>query len=414
MDPKRIKVTRELRTGGGPEGFYRVGDAVSLLPELIRTYAGKVKLIYLDPPYTTGDRFVMRVRVGEAQWKSGNGKLVLETFRDDSDRDSFLRMMREVLFGCWELLSEDGALFLHIDYRAGAWMRVMLDEIFGEENFRNEIIWSYQSGGRSKKHFSRKHDTILFYSKSDAYDFHVEDVLVTPSAPKSNHMRRHVDPDGRVYRSIKSGGKVYTYYDDEPVAPSDVWTDISHLQQRDPERTGYDTQKPMALLSRIIRCASRKGDLVMDLFAGSGTALAAAQREGRRFAGADACPLTLNIMRRRLGGGGVTLEVTPSAGDPSCGLTREPGVGFDTIRLDSFTIERSVMPEGIEPPAGLDGADSWSVGYLRGEGYQIMDESIRSHDTPALKTELKLPVYAGTPAACVCDVLGRSFYYTLE
>ena len=139
-----------------------------------------------------------------------------------------------------------------------------IDKIFGEKNFLNEIIWHYQSGGRAKRHFSRKHDNILFYRKSPKHYFNIEAVGKERGTKKRNHMKMQVDNNGKVSWTIKSGGRVYRYYQDSKIYPSDVWTDISHLHQRDPERLGYDTQKPEALLERIILSSSRPGDLVAD------------------------------------------------------------------------------------------------------------------------------------------------------
>ena len=150
--------------------------------------------------------------------------------------------MRRVLEASKKLLTGDGMLFLHVDYREHANLRLLADEIFGEENLINEIIWAYESGGRSKNFFARKHDIILLYAATKEYDLHIEDAAALMAGDKKNHMARGVDEDGRSYRYITSGGKTYRYYDDEPVPPSDVWTDISHLQQRDPQRTGYETQ----------------------------------------------------------------------------------------------------------------------------------------------------------------------------
>ena len=405
---EQVRVSREIHEGGASKGEFLLGDTLGMLDSLCERYSGQVKLIYMDPPFMTGDRFYMRVRVGENEWKSGKGSLMLETFVDQKNREAFLDMMRRVLTAAHTLLREDGMLFLHIDFRTHPYLRLMLDEIFGEANFLNEIIWVYQSGGRSMKYFSRKHDVILFYRKSANYDFNVEEVMVSPTEPRSNHMRKHVDPDGRIYRSIRSNGRVYTYYDDDPVAPSDVWNDLSHLQQRDPERTGYDTQKPLALLNRIVKCGSREGELVADLFAGSSTTLEAARRNGRDFLGVDRCPMTLNIARRRLAGSNYALSFEPFEGAPECRAEVVQGVGFYHVTLESFIPESGSLTRKFE---GLDAVDNWSVGYLREDGYHCMAEFARTKREPALKTQLDAPIYAGELALCVSDVAGHSYYY---
>ena len=416
MALRPINVTREWHAGTGdcPMGLFCLGDAMEKLEALLPEYEGKIKLVYMDPPFMTGDRFFMRVRVGEDQWRRGRGGMALETFSDRLTRLEYLDMLRGVLTLCHRLLSDEGMIFVHIDYRAHPHVRLLLDELFGEDNLLNEIIWVYQSGGRSVRHFSRKHDVILFYRKTARYDFNIDAVKAIPAQPKPNHMRRHVDPDGRVYRSIKANGRVYTYYDDEPVAPTDVWQDLSHLQQKDPERTGYDAQKPLALLDRIVRCASRPGEWVLDPFAGSCTTLEAARRVNRNFIGIDRCPLTVNIARRRLAGADYCIETPLHPAEdraPGCEAAIRSGVGFYHVTLERFDADIPGLPEDAAP---MDAVDNWSVGYLRPEGYRVMAAFARSRKEGALRRELAVPVYGGELALCVSDVTGRCFYYALE
>ncbi len=411
MALRRANISREIHEGAGPEGRFLLADVREGLDRLLETHAGQIKLIYLDPPFQTGEKFVMRVRVGEREWRSGRGTLALPTFSDSLNRDEFLSLMREVLVRCRELLRQDGMIFLHIDYRTHPYLRLMMDEIFGEDNFLNEIIWVYQTGGRSLKHFSRKHDVILFYRRSAAYDFNVEAVMAPPTEPRTNHMRKHVDPDGRVYRSVRVGERVYTYYDDDPVAPTDVWNDLSHLQQRDPERTGYDTQKPLSLLDRIVRCGSRPGETVLDPFAGSSTTLEAAKRLERNFIGIDRCPMALNVARRRLRGAAYALEYPPFEGEPACAAAAFPGVGFYHVRLERFALEPGLLDRAFD---GLDGVDCWSVGYIRDGEYHAMAEAARTRREPALADALDAPAYAGQLALCVSDVSGRCFCYEID
>ena len=263
----RIHCTEEIHQNGGP-GRFLLARAEEALDPLLAAYEGQVQLIYLDPPFGTGDTFHL-------QLGRGKKRLKFPVFTDRMEEGHYLEWMRAVLEGCHRLLSPAGSLYLHIDYRMSAKLRLMLDDIFGKSNFMNEIIWCYKSGGRSTRHYPRKHDTILFYRKSAKVYFHI-DAVGSPRGPgRRNHMKRFVDENGRICFSIRSGGKLYTYYEDTPVYPTDVWTDIEHLQQRDRERVGYGTQKPEALLRRILLASSRPGDLVMDLFSGSGTTAAA-------------------------------------------------------------------------------------------------------------------------------------------
>ena len=240
--------------------------------EMLSRYADTVQTVYLDPPFNTGKRFEMRARVGEKGYRTGSPALTLEAYDDRwESREAYLQMMRAALETARGLLRREGTVFVHIDARMSAHMRLLMDDVFGENNFLNEIVWAYQTGGRARSYFPRKHDTILFYAKSRSYYFNLKAVPVARAETRSNHMRRGVDEDGRTYRAINSGGREYRYYDDEPAYPGDVWNDVSHLQQKDPQRTGYDTQKPLRLLERIVSCSTQEGDTVCDLFCGSGT-----------------------------------------------------------------------------------------------------------------------------------------------
>jgi DNA modification methylase len=409
MPLQRASVSRELVQGPGPAGEFYLGDALGLLGELKEKYAGQVQLIYLDPPFLTGQSFEMSVRVGEGDWRRMAGSKRAHAFDDAQSPEAYYSMLKTVFEASRALLSEEGALFVHVDWRAHARLRLILDSIFGEQNFVNEIIWAYKSGGRAKKSFPKKHDVILFYRKSKSLFFDIDAVLEKRSAPPDNHMKRHVDPDGRVYRSIRSGGRTYTYYDDAPAVPTDVWDDISHLQQRDYERTGYDTQKPLRLLRRIVRCCSREGDLVMDLFAGACTSLEAAASDNRRFVGVDLCPLTVNIARRRLSNANATYNLGASAFCGTCEATAAPGIGLYHVYLDGF----SLCEDALETN-GLDAVDNWAAGYVDGDTFTACAHFERTQAHPRLQTELRVPVYDRQLAIRVGDVAGRSHYFLVE
>lgn len=288
----RIECKGEVYSAGGP-GLFLLGRAEEAAQKLLQTHSGKVRLIYLDPPFGTGDTFAIKTGT------KGNS-IKVPAYADNLSHDRYMEMMGNVLALSKELLAGDGTLYLHVDYRMAAYLKLMLDDIFGKKNFVNEIIWAYKSGGRATKHFSRKHDNILVYRKGASNYFDMVSVGIPRGPERRNHMKRQVDEQGRVYYSVRSGGKVYKYYEDSLVFPSDVWTDIEHLHQRDPERTGYSTQKPEALLKRIILASSAEGDIVADLFSGSGTTAAAAAMLGRRWIAADASQVALMTLRKRL------------------------------------------------------------------------------------------------------------------
>lgn len=283
----RIFCASERHANGGP-GEFILARAEEALETLLTDYRGRVQVVYLDPPFGTGDVFHSKI-----------GNLTLPTYQDDMEENAYLAWMRKILSGARELLAPSGSLYLHIDFRMSAKLRLLLDELFGAQNFMNEIVWCYKSGGRATRYYPRKHDTILFYRKSAKVFFDISAVGRPRGPEKRNHMKRFIDENGRICFTIRSAGKVYTYYEDTPMFPSDVWDDIEHLQQKDTERVGYATQKPEALLNRVILASSKPGDLVCDLFSGSGTTAAAASKLNRRFLALDSSPLALYTLRAR-------------------------------------------------------------------------------------------------------------------
>ena len=214
--------------------------------------------------------------------------------------DSFIAMIYERLILMRDLLAEDGSIYVHCDWRVNSYIRLALDEVFGKDNHRNEIVWHYQSGGRQERLFSRKHDSIYLYTNSKNWIFNADAVGIPRGEKKRNNMKRGQDLDGRKYWSIKSAGKIYKYYDDEKVTPADVWTDISHIQQKDPQRVGYPTQKHEKILERIIKASSNEGDLVADFFCGSGTTAAVAEKLGRKWIATDLGKFAIHTTRKRL------------------------------------------------------------------------------------------------------------------
>ncbi len=271
------------------------GERLDVLTALLPEFAGQVSLIYIDPPFMTGRDFKQ-------------GELLAYSDKWHGDLDAYLQWLASTLELLYQLLAEDGSLYVHLDWRVTHYTRVILDEIFGSltrgrvaaSGFQNEIIWHYQSGGRSFRRYARKHDTILFYTKSARYCFHGERISEKRGDHKRNHMRKHLDEDGQVSWSIKTNGRIYTYASESLMTPSDVWSTISHLHQRDPERNGYATQKPAALLERILLASSEPGQLVLDCFCGSGVMPAVAEQLGRRWLAADQGTLAITSTRARL------------------------------------------------------------------------------------------------------------------
>lgn len=407
----------------GAEGRYVRADLAERIGEIADAYRGQVQLIYMDPPFYTGQSFAYAQPVGEEGYRGGR-KINHIAYRDPAgDRDAYLSLMRRVFVCARDMLTESGSLYLHVDYRAAAHLRLLLDDVFGEEHFVNEIIWHYRSGGRSVHHFSRKHDNLYLYRKSDACFFDIESVGEERGEAPRNHMKRQVDEYGRVYFSIRSAGREYRYYADEKVYPSDVWDDISHLQQRDPERTGYDTQKPLALLERIISVSSRPEDLVADLFAGSGTTLAAAQKLNRRWLGVDSSAFSMAVVRKRLMAqslGTVNLEDTMSGmGDPVWACEAAIARQHQKLLIEMGDIRAIDLPEDALPP-DIDAwelIDGWAAGRIDGMRFCPLKWSFRSADTPELPRRLSIPAQTKSDlptGIALYDVWGRAAYFMIE
>ena len=406
----------ERHLGRESQGVLKLASLPACREELLARYAGTVQTMYLDPPFNTGKRFEMKARIGEKGYRDGTPALTLPAYDDRwESREEYLAMMRDTLVLARDLMRKEGTIFVHIDCRMHAHIRLLMDEIFGESNFLNEIIWSYQSGGRARTYFPRKHDVILFYAKSRSYYFSLKSVPIARGEARSNHMKRSVDEDGRVYRSIISAGKEYRYYDDEPAYPGDVWDDVSHLQQKDPQRTGYDTQKPVKLLERIISCSSQEGDLVCDLFCGSGTTAVAAAKLGRQFLCVDQSPLAIAVAGKRLSQTAtgkpmdVCYDVEAACGEDDCFVEAEvfPAITSYTVHLKSFDCV-AAREAGI---AGMDAVDQWSAGFVQGGTYRSCVESVRTVGTPALATAMEMPVCAGEPCIMIVDIWGNRRFY---
>jgi DNA modification methylase len=199
------------------------------------------------------------------------------------------------------VLKNTGSIYLHCDWHADAYIRVnILDKIFGSKNYLNSIVWCYSIGGKSKNKFGQKHDTIYFYSKGKNYIFN--DKAASVPRKSNTHMKLKTDTDGREYQEKTDAktGKIYKYYVDEGKIAEDYWIDIETLNREAKERIGYPTQKPEALLERIIKTSSNKGDVVLDPFMGGGTTIAVADKLRRQWIGIDQSVQAIKVTEFRL------------------------------------------------------------------------------------------------------------------
>ncbi len=258
-----------------------------------------VDLIYIDPPFFSGRQY--NVIFGDQN--------ELRSFSDiwEGGIPGYLIWLNARLYEMKRLLKKTGSIYVHCDWHASHYIKVELDKIFGWENFVNEVVWGYSHGGKSGRRFGRKHDCILWYSRTGGYVFNGDDVRVEMKSGKQSFGGRlEKDEDGREYRLVygtknaKGETRYYKYYLDEGKIPEDFWTDINSLQSGVSERIGYPTQKPEALVERIVRAASNEGSVVADFFCGGGTAAAVAQRLGRRWIACDQSRVAVAITADRL------------------------------------------------------------------------------------------------------------------
>jgi len=276
-----------------PGGLLFHGDNKEILAHLLANgFRGKVDLIYIDPPFDSGADYVRKVSLRGA---TGSAKLDGEEYtlgeqvqyRDIWANDNYLQFMYERLLLLKELLAEDGTMYLHCDWHRGHHLRCLLDEVFGESNFRNEIVWYYSGGGASKEEFASKHDTIYAYKKGEQVVFNVDEVRMD---------YKWVDGQRRADGSERdlARGKL----------PDDVMgLDIVKLNKIMPwseENTGFPTQKNEAVAAILSRASSHPGDVILDCFIGSGTVAAAAQRLGRRWIGCDINKGAIQTTSKRL------------------------------------------------------------------------------------------------------------------
>jgi site-specific DNA-methyltransferase (adenine-specific) len=292
------------------QNFLLQGDMLSLLERLkaIPDWdQAAFDLVYMDPPFNVGGSFRARMESGQRRGRAGANDPV--AYEDKwGGIDGFIDMLQPRIAMVREAMSAQSTLWLHLDQRTVHDAKVMCDKVFGRPAYRGEIIWVPGNGARGKG-VPMTHQTILVYSKSTRpkvdYTWNEKDpALREPYADTSLAMHfTQSDADGRRYRERVINNKAYRYYADEGRNRGSVWTDLPAMLANTPlrkEGTGYPTQKPLALLERIVAAASNPGDLVLDPMCGSGTTLEAAAKHGRRFVGNDIGDLSFQIASKRL------------------------------------------------------------------------------------------------------------------
>ncbi len=380
---------REIVEAGGvsePANRLIHGDNLPVMQALVdEGLTGSVDLIYGDPPFESNRHYHARLTVPD-----GNGGHLLEplayTDRWEGGLEGYLRFMTPRLMLMHRLLKETGSLYLHVDSRISHYLKLILDGIFGRENFRNEIVWQRDSAGKGAKgtarQWSRENDHILFYSKAESCYFRP----VYRDELTETQLREYIyqDPDGRRFKKVQLGdysqasitrlreenrihttstGREYKkYYLDEARFPvGSNWTDIVNLSKGQVEQSGYPTQKPEKLLSRIIRASCPEDGLVADFFCGAGTAGVAASRLGRPWIMVDAGAPAMTLCRQRLAEAETAYRYESLRAAPAgetLGLSGARNAERLEITLSSYTAGHPVMEVAITP---LDLLSYWSV-----------------------------------------------------
>ena len=271
------------------------GDESTGLPSM----RGNIDLIYIDPPYDSKADY--RTKINLPSGTIEQRPTVLEQFAySDTWKDgtvSYLKAMYPRLYLMREFLSEQGSIYVHVDWHVGHYVKLLMDDIFGKDNFRNEIIWHYSTLGRPKDRFALKHDTIFCYGKSNSTFFNEQGAKIPYSLDYIKSHFRDKDENGQICRKRFDAGKWRIYYPSEGMIPNDVW-DIPYENSMSKERVNYARQKPTKLLERIIKASSNENSIVADFYAGSGTTGAVAEKLGRRWLMSDIGKPATMIMRK--------------------------------------------------------------------------------------------------------------------
>jgi DNA modification methylase len=287
---------------------------------------GGLKLIYIDPPFAVGADFGFDIQIGEETVEKKQSIIEEIAYRDTWGKgiSSYLTMMYERMKLMHKLLAEDGSMYVHIDWRVTAYLKLILDDIFGTDNYKNEIFWKRQPVRGAKatgKQYARNADALLFYTKSDkyiwnnAYKAYNEEFIKTKFRPDKNGRLfrdsdlgdysedsiKEFERQGKIYITSSGKKRLIRYLDEEKgEAVSVIWEDIPEVNSMADERVNYATQKPVALLERIINASSNEGDLIADFFCGSGTTAAVAEKLGRKWITTDLGRFSVHTARKRL------------------------------------------------------------------------------------------------------------------
>ena len=304
------------------------GDNLQVMSHMLKEYRGKIDLIYIDPPFDSKADYKKKIEIKSiGTVESDRTSFEEKQYGDIWSNDEYLQFMYERFIVMRDLLSENGSIYVHCDWHKSHHLRLVMDEVFGQNNFRNEIVWWYLWGGRGKTQWNSKHDNLLFYSKGGSWIFNYMEVL-------DDHT---LMTDGSRSRLNYSGAMVTTKSElseipSDKVLPSDTWY-IATINAMAKEKKNYPTQKPEKLLEKIIRASSNPGDIIFDCFMGSGTTQAVAMKLGRRFIGADINLGAIQTTTKRL--------ISVASGLDSEIQTEKKYTGFEVYNVNNYDFFRN-------------------------------------------------------------------------
>lgn len=357
-----------------PQNHLYLGDNLPIMAALLPEYEGRINLIYADPPFFTNRHFHARIGRGEDSRKPREWQLAPGYADHWDNSDAYIDFLYQRLALMVRLLADGGTLYLHLDWHADAYARLLLDELLGAENFLNEIIWAYHGPSPIRSAFNRKHDTILAYTKGSEYTFNADAVRVPYDQTTVKTFASSAKAGFGKVPDLKRG-KV----------PEDWWY-FPVVARLHSERTGYPTQKPEALIERIILASSNPGDLVADFFCGSGTTPVVAARHGRRFLAVDATFRALHTVRERL----IRAGSAPFALHTNRSLPLTANPLFSFVRNSA-----EVSLVGSEIPVYWEIDPDWDGSVFHSRVQAV--RPLRSGDIP-----LSLPLAGSQPGTNIC------------
>jgi len=406
-----VQIRPRWETFDNQAGRYLQMDAVDAARMYRSAYEGKVQAIFVDLPFNAGANHLSQ-RVAEKGWK-GDRKYqiqrVSQTIRNGAGMQGYTSYLAQVATESRALLRDDGALWIHTDWRSSPYIRLMMDTVFGRDHLVNEVIWSYQTSAAAGHYFARRHDVLLLYAKGKEIAFQESGVGEQRGRTQRGHLRRG-EENGRVYFALGSGSREKRYYEDDWIHPGDVWTDIPGMRPRDEERTGFEMQRPLALYERMIKATSAPGDYVADFFVGSGTTAEAAGLSGRIPLVSDRDPMTRHLFRRRMCAAGAGYRMEPTASWMVPGLKISADVEGSRLYLNAYDIpggEQYIAHSLLPDYCSI--VDFWAVGTMEGDTFRIRRFSMRSQEHPIL--EQYLDGLGANLAFMVADVYGNETYW---